>query len=278
MKKLISCCFKIKVNFKKPSKTRCNMTKKRFFLLLMLILFGWTQTNFAVEPTEQEILQILENLELKQSWFSISAKKAISGFCQNSNVSRLIDVSSQSKTIRQRWYLFALLRVLKRAKYWEYQGPEYIEINQVLYENQLILIQAFCQTLGLTILDNFENKDAVETFSKFMTKNLDQPQFTDCFSDNLIIISAQIFLFLDNKIRQLVEIIEMLVSDQIEAQQTIIAFYETIIKIGTDQEGELSFSARVANTHFKIFPPNPKHPQKKQGIKRKRPQCSQKIS
>lgn len=254
------------------------MTKKRFFLLLMLILFGWTQTNFAVEPTEQEILQILENLELKQSWFSISAKKAISGFCQNSNVSRLIDVSSQSKTIRQRWYLFALLRVLKRAKYWEYQGPEYIEINQVLYENQLILIQAFCQTLGLTILDNFENKDAVETFSKFMTKNLDQPQFTDCFSDNLIIISAQIFLFLDNKIRQLVEIIEMLVSDQIEAQQTIIAFYETIIKIGTDQEGELSFSARVANTHFKIFPPNPKHPQKKQGIKRKRPQCSQKIS
>lgn len=254
------------------------MTKKRFFLLLTLLLFGFTQTNFAVEPTEQEILQILENLELKQFWFSILAKKAISGFCQNSNAPRVIDISSQSKTLRQRWYLFALLRILKRAKYWEYQGPEYIEINPILYENQLILIQAFCQTLGLTILDNFENKDAVETFSKFMTKNLDQPQFTDCFSDNLIIISAQIFLFLDNKIRQLVEIIEMLVSDQIEAQQTIASFYETIIKIGIDQEGEPSFSARIANTRFKIFPPNPKQPQKKQGIKRKRSQNPLKLS
>lgn len=244
----------------------------------MLLLFGWTQTNFAVEPTEQEILQILENLKLKQFWFSISAKKAISGFCQNSNVPRVIDASSAPKADLQRWHFIAFLKFIKRTGYWTYQGEfGSDEINLTLYENQLILIDAFCQTLGLAILESLKNKDAVDAFFEFMTGEIDKPILTDFFIENLIIIKAQIFLFLTKKIDLLIDIIKMLIPDEIEARQKIVAFYQTIIKIGTDsEEGEQSFSARIANARFKISPPIEPDPiqEHKRGIKRKRSQIS----
>lgn len=245
------------------------MIGKKYFLFLALILFGSPQKSFAIEPTEEEIKQILQNLKLEQLWFSVSAKSVLYSFCQRTGAPRLIDISSDQNPNLQKYNLIALLKFLNETGYWSCrancQESNAVLANIILYENQLILLKAFYQTVGLAILDNLHNKAISTLFFKFITENFEQLPLPEGEKQ----INAIIRFFLIKKIELLRIIIKKLIPDKEEAKATIEKFYETIVKVGIDSEDELSLSARLAKAHIKLSSPY-KTPQPKQGTKRRR--------
>ncbi len=204
---------------------------KKFFIQILIIFLSWgsPSTIFAMTPS-QKIWEIAYNFGKIPTlddkgvafWSDNRVCAALKGLCKADSIAKILEISRAEVSNPIKQYLFVFLRFLTMSKYWDRNDISDFE-KAILYENQIILIEAFCQIVGFEIIRDIMALGVTIDLIKFMVENpsdltIDLP-FNSRYSS-----------FILRKIDLLCLIIDMFCLNDDEMAEKTIKFYRAIIE------------------------------------------------